>query len=131
MPKLTVLIASTRPGRAALPIAQWFIGRAQAHGSRFDVGVADLAELKLPLMDDPNHPRLRRYTQPHAKAWSATVEASDAFVFVTAEHNHGSPAPLKNAIDTYTRSGGTSQPGLSPTVTWPPALARSSSSSRW
>ena len=98
MPKLAILIASTRPGRAGLPIAQWFRARAQAH-ARFEIELLDLAELNLPMMDEPNHPRLRRYTQQHTKDWSAMVEGFDAFVFVTCEYNNGYPAPLKNAID--------------------------------
>jgi NAD(P)H-dependent FMN reductase len=69
-----------------------------AHGG-FDVEVADLAELGLPFMDEPNHPRLRQYAHQHTKDWSATVEAADAFVFVTPEYNYGLTAPLKNAID--------------------------------
>jgi NAD(P)H-dependent FMN reductase len=97
-PTLTIVIASTRPGRAGLPIAEWFTARAQAHGG-FEVAVADLAELRLPTMDEPDHPRLRRYTHQHTKSWSASVEASDAFVFVTPEYNYGYTAPLKNAID--------------------------------
>ena len=32
MPTLTVIIGSTRPGRAGLPIAEWFIDRARQHG---------------------------------------------------------------------------------------------------
>jgi NAD(P)H-dependent FMN reductase len=98
MPKLTVVIASTRPGRVGLPVGQWFAARAEAHGG-FEVEVADLAELDLPLLDEPNHPRLRRYTKPHTRAWSQLIEGSDAFVFVTPEYNHGYPAALKNAID--------------------------------
>jgi NAD(P)H-dependent FMN reductase len=98
MPRLTIIIASTRPGRAGLPIAQWFADRAEAHGE-FDLDVVDLAELDLPLLDEPNHPRLREYTQPHTREWSAIVDAADAIVIVTAEYNHGYPAPLKNAID--------------------------------
>ena len=35
----------------------------------------------------------------HTKAWSARVDAADAFVFVTPEYNHSFNAPLKNAID--------------------------------
>ena len=31
--------------------------------------------------------------------WSALVEGSDAFVFVTPEYNHAFNAALKNAID--------------------------------
>lgn len=98
MPNLTVIIASTRPGRAGLPIAEWFTARAREHGG-FDVGVSDLDELALPMLNEPKHPRLREYTKQHTAEWSATVNASDAFVLVTAEYNHGYPAPLKNALD--------------------------------
>ncbi len=98
MPTLTVIIGSTRPGRAGLPIAQWFIGRAKDHGA-FDVEVVDLAELKLPFLDEPNHPRLRQYVHEHTKNWSAIVDASDAFVIVTPEYNYGMTAPVKNALD--------------------------------
>ena len=98
MPTLRVIIASTRPGRAGLPVANWFVPVARAHGG-FDVEVTDLAELGLPFMDEPKHPRLREYTHAHTRAWSAVVEASDAFVFVMPEYNFGINAPLKNAID--------------------------------
>ena len=79
-------------------MANWFEPIARAHGG-FDVEVTDLAELGLPFLDEPNHPRLRRYTHAHTRAWSATVEASDAFVFVMPEYNFGMNAPLKNALD--------------------------------
>jgi NAD(P)H-dependent FMN reductase len=98
MPKLHVILASTRPGRAGEPIADWFVERAIAHGA-FDVELVDLAEVALPFMDEPNHPRLRRYTHEHTRAWSARVDGADAFVFVTPEYNYGLTAPLKNAID--------------------------------
>jgi NAD(P)H-dependent FMN reductase len=98
MPELMIVIASTRPGRGGLPVAQWFIQHAADHGS-FDIKVVDLAELRLPLLDEPHHPRLRQYTQPHTQEWSEQVDSADAFVFVTPEYNHGYPASLKNAID--------------------------------
>jgi NAD(P)H-dependent FMN reductase len=98
MPNLIVIIASTRPGRAGLPIATWFAEHARRHGG-FDVQVVDLAVVDLPLYNEPDHPRLRRYRHMHTKNWSATVEAADAVVFVTPEYNHGYPATLKNAID--------------------------------
>jgi NAD(P)H-dependent FMN reductase len=96
--KLMIIIASTRPGRGGWPVAQWFIEVAIEHGG-FEVGVIDLAEMKLPLLDEPNHPRLRQYTNPHTHQWSEQVDAADAFVFITPEYNHGYPASLKNAID--------------------------------
>jgi NAD(P)H-dependent FMN reductase len=98
MPRLTIIIGSTRPGRAGLPIARWFADRAGVHGG-FELEVVDLAELDLPLMDEPNHPRLRDYLHQHTRDWSAIVDASDAFVMVTPEYNYGYPAALKNAID--------------------------------
>jgi NAD(P)H-dependent FMN reductase len=96
--KLMIVIASTRPGRVGLPVAEWFTGVAEEHGA-FELDVVDLAELDLPFMDEPNHPRLRRYEHQHTKDWSARVDAADAFVFITPEYNHGFNAPLKNAID--------------------------------
>jgi NAD(P)H-dependent FMN reductase len=98
MPHLSIIIGSTRPGRAGLPIADWFTDRARQHGG-FEIDVVDLAELSLPMLDEPNHPRLRQYTHQHTKDWSARVAGSDAFVFVTPEYNHGYSAALKNAID--------------------------------
>jgi NAD(P)H-dependent FMN reductase len=98
MPRLLIVIGSTRPGRVGLPIATWFADLARAHGG-FEVEIADLAELALPLLDEPHHPRLRKYQHDHTKAWSATVEAADVIVFVTSEYNYGYPAALKNAID--------------------------------
>src|SRR6201989_324099 len=98
MPGLMIVIASTRPGRGGWPVAQWFIQRATERGD-FEISVVDLAEFRLPLLDDPNHPRLRQYVNPHTHEWSGMVDAADAFVFVTPEYNHGYPASLKNAID--------------------------------
>ena len=98
MPRLMIVIASTRPGRVGLPVAEWFTGVAEEHGA-FEVGVVDLAAMDLPFLDEPNHPKLRRYLHQHTRDWSAKVDAADAFVFVMPEYNFGFNAPLKNALD--------------------------------
>src|SRR5580700_4228824 len=98
MPTLHVLIASTRPGRVGLPVGRWFAQAARDHGA-FEVAVVDLAEIGLPFVDEPNHPRLRQYTQQHTREWSAKVSEADAFAFVMPEYNYGFNAPLKNALD--------------------------------
>jgi NAD(P)H-dependent FMN reductase len=98
VPTLQVVIASTRPGRVGLPVTEWFAGRAREHGG-FALDVVDLADLRLPFMDEPNHPRLHRYEHRHTKDWSARVDAADAFAFVMPEYNYGFNAPLKNALD--------------------------------
>ena len=98
LPTLRIVIASTRPGRAGKPIGDWFADRCRQDG-RFAVEVTDLAELALPLMDEPHHPRTRNYVHEHTRAWSRLVESSDALVFVMPEYNHGFCASLKNALD--------------------------------
>jgi NAD(P)H-dependent FMN reductase len=118
MLKLSVVIASTRPGRVGLPIGQWFFEQAKSHG-KFEVELVDLKEQNLPLLDEPKHPNLGQYEHDHTKAWSAVVRASDAFVFVTPEYNYGSPPALLNALDylfkewAYKPAGFVSYGGLS------------------
>jgi NAD(P)H-dependent FMN reductase len=98
MLKLHVIIASTRPGRIGLPIGHWFFERAKAHG-KFDVTLVDLKEVNLPLHDEPKHPKVGPYEHAHTLAWSATVKAGDAFVFVTPEYNFSVAPALLNALN--------------------------------
>ncbi|MGY1709005.1 NADPH-dependent FMN reductase [Geodermatophilus sp. SYSU D00758] len=97
-PVLQVVAASTRPGRHGPAVARWLARAAGAHGG-FDVELVDLAEVGLPLFDEPHHPRLGRYEHQHTRDWSATVSRADAFAFVTPEYNHSFPGALKNALD--------------------------------
>ncbi|MFG1776251.1 NADPH-dependent FMN reductase [Micromonospora sp. NPDC049048] len=99
MPCLTVIVASTRPGRVGRRIGDWFTAVATASDAFDDVRLVDLAEVALPFHDEPHHPAEGRYLHPHTRRWSATVAAGDAFVFVMPEYNYGFSAPLKNAID--------------------------------
>jgi NAD(P)H-dependent FMN reductase len=78
-------------------VAEWFSAHATDHGG-FTVDLVDLAAIDLPLLDEPNHPRLRRYTHQHTLDWSARVDAADAFAFVTPEYNHGPSAAMINAL---------------------------------
>ncbi|MGW0431582.1 NADPH-dependent FMN reductase [Micromonospora sp. NPDC003197] len=96
--RLTVLVASTRPGRVGRQLGDWFAERATEH-SGFEVNLVDLAEIDLPFHDEPHHPSEGRYLHQHTRDWSATIDAADAFVFVMPEYNYGFSAPLKNAID--------------------------------
>lgn len=95
---MEIVIVSTRPGRAGLSVANWFVSQAERHG-KFSIEVIDLANVALPLFDEPRHPRFRQYEHEHTKAWSRTIERGDAYVFVTPEYNYGSPPSLVNALD--------------------------------
>jgi NAD(P)H-dependent FMN reductase len=97
-PILQIIIASTRPGRVGPSVAEWFRDRAVKHGG-FDVELIDLAEVNLPLFDEPKHPRFGEYVHQHTKDWSATIRRGDAYVFVVPEYNYGFNAAIKNAID--------------------------------
>jgi NAD(P)H-dependent FMN reductase len=98
MLKLQVIVVSTREGRRGTYVADWFLERARKHG-KFDVERVDLAEIGLPLFDEPNHPRLRKYEHEHTRAWSTQVSRADAYVFVTPEYNYSAPPSLLNALD--------------------------------
>ena len=93
-----IVVGSVRPGRVGLPIAEWVRAEAEKTG-KFEIDFADLGEINLPLMDEPNHPILRQYTKQHTLDWSARVERSEAFIFVTPEYNYSFSPALKNAID--------------------------------
>lgn len=97
-PLLQIIIGSTRPGRVGASVADWFAGFARAD-AQFEVELVDLAEADLPLLDEPNHPRLQQYTKDHTKRWSETISRADAFVFVIPEYNYSLNAATKNAID--------------------------------
>ncbi len=98
MPRLGVVLVSVREGRVGEAVASWAVDTARAHGA-FEVELVDLKAADLPLLNEPNHPRLRKYTSPKTHAWSATIAALDAFLFVTPEYNHGTPPSLANALD--------------------------------
>ncbi|MFJ6530537.1 NADPH-dependent FMN reductase [Streptomyces longwoodensis] len=99
MSKLEIIVASTRPGRVGPSVARWIEAEAVAHAGFTEVETVDLAEVNLPFMNEPHHPRLGRYTHQHTRDWSAKVAEADAFVFVMPEYNYGYNAELKNAID--------------------------------
>lgn len=96
--KLATIAVSTRPGRVGIHVARWMQGVAEAHGG-FEARLVDLAEVALPLYDEPKHPRLRDYQHEHTRRWSAIVEEADAFVFVTPEYNYSPSPALLNALD--------------------------------
>jgi NAD(P)H-dependent FMN reductase len=96
--RLMVLIASTRVGRVGGPVGDW-VAQAARQAGEVEVDVVDLATFVLPLLAEPNHPRLKQYTSDLTWEWSRRVEAADAVIFVLPEYNHSYSAPLKNAID--------------------------------
>ena len=73
MYKLKIISSSVRPGRKGPKIAAWIADQARQNGN-FEVEVLDLGEINLPMMDEPNHPVLKKYQHEHTKKWSALME---------------------------------------------------------
>ncbi len=96
--KLQTIILSTRPGRVGPKVAEWFHEFAVRHG-RFDAALIDLCDFRLPLYNEPHHPRLGQYEHEHTRQWSRSVAAADAYVFVTPEYNYCPPPGFGNSLN--------------------------------
>ena len=96
--KVGIILGSTRPGRNGKAVSQWTYENANKR-SDADFELVDIRDFNLPLLDEPIPPSMGQYTKEHTKIWSAKIDSFDAYVFVTAEYNHGIPGALKNAID--------------------------------
>src|SRR5699024_6510529 len=94
---LQIIIGSTRPGRVGGTVAHWYADRAKTT-ELFDVEIIDLADVDLPLMNEPHHPKFANYTHEHTKPWGQTIQRGDAYVFVVASYTDGCNAGMKNAI---------------------------------
>ena len=97
-PRVGVIIGSTRPTRIGAGIARW-TQRALNEQSSLGYELIDLAEIDLPMLDEPLKAALHDYRHPHTKAWSELVSSFAGFVFVFPQYNWGYPGVLKNALD--------------------------------
>jgi NAD(P)H-dependent FMN reductase len=98
MPKIAIILGSTRPGRNGEAVAQWVLDLAKQR-SDAEFELVDIADYKLPHLDEAMPPSMGQYSQPHTHAWADKIASFDGFVFVTPEYNHSTSGALKNAID--------------------------------
>ncbi|MGI8834292.1 MAG: NADPH-dependent FMN reductase [Nitrososphaeraceae archaeon] len=98
MLRVAIILGSTRPGRNGEAVCQWIYGITKKR-SDATFELVDIKDFNLPLLDEPIPPSMGQYNQEHTKVWSSKIDSFDAYVFVTAEYNHGIPGALKNAID--------------------------------
>jgi NAD(P)H-dependent FMN reductase len=98
MLRIAIVIGSTRPGRVGEQVGRWVYDLAKERDDA-EFELVDLAEVNLPLLDEPAPPMMGKYSKPHTKKWASLVDSFDAFVFVTPEYNHATSGALKNALD--------------------------------
>src|SRR5690606_4489905 len=95
--RIGIIIASTRPTRVGDQVAAWIKEHAERlSDARFEI--IDLAEVDLPLLDEPLSASMGQYQHAHTKAWAERIAPLDAFIFVTPEYNHAPSAALINAL---------------------------------
>src|SRR6476659_8706642 len=98
MPRIGVILGSTRPGRRGEQVARWVMDGARRRSDGV-FELVDLADHPLPHLDEPLPPNMGQYQNAHTQDWAATIGGFDGFVFVTPEYNHSTSGVLKNAID--------------------------------
>jgi NAD(P)H-dependent FMN reductase len=98
MTRIAIVAGSTRPNRRSRTVADWVRVIAQGRADA-EYEIVDLADVELPLLDEPIPAAFGQYQHSHTKAWSQRIASYDGFVFVTPEYNQSIPAALKNAID--------------------------------
>ncbi|WP_232520382.1 NADPH-dependent FMN reductase [Ralstonia solanacearum] len=101
MAVISVIIGSVRQGRFCEKPAHWIFDHLKKREG-VDARLLDLKDYPMPFFDAPVPPAMPgrpAYEHEVVKRWTQAIAASDGFVIVSPEYNHGTPAVLKNAID--------------------------------
>ena len=98
LPRIAIIIGSTRETRFADKPAAWMLKQAQARGD-MTAELVDLRDFDLPLFDEPASNLWMPSSDPKAIAWQKKIAEFDGYIFVTAEYNHSITGALKNALD--------------------------------
>jgi NAD(P)H-dependent FMN reductase len=98
VPRIGIILGSTRPNRNGEQVAKWVLDVAtQRNDAEYEL--VDLLDYPLPHLDESIPPSLGQYQNDHTKEWAEKIGALDGFVMVTPEYNHSTSGVLKNAID--------------------------------
>ncbi len=98
--KLMIINGSVREGRKSDTVQNWALPILQNDPS-LELDIVDLKEVDLPFFNEAITPDAAKgqFINPKGTAWAKRVSDADAFIFITAEYNHGPTAVLKNALD--------------------------------
>lgn len=98
LPRIGIVLGSTREGRFADRPAEWLMNIAKTRtDATFEL--VDLRDYPMPFFDEPRSPMMVPPKNEVALRWGQKVAELDGFVFITAEYNHSITAVLKNALD--------------------------------
>lgn len=98
MPKIAIIISTTRETRFADKPAQWIYDAASAR-SDLEVELVDLRDFPMPFFDEVASNLWAPTQNEVGVRWQQKIAEFDGYIFVTAEYNWSIPAVLKNALD--------------------------------
>jgi NAD(P)H-dependent FMN reductase len=98
IPKIGIVISTTRETRFGHRPAEWILSLANARGDA-EYELVDLRDYPMPLFDSPMSPNYAPVDHDVARRWAAKVAELDGYIFVTAEYNRSISGALKNALD--------------------------------
>ena len=97
--KTAVIYGSVRRDRQGIKAARFLVNKLEARGH--DVSLVDAKEYPLPILD-LRYSEYDEGTAPEPmQKIHEMLNASDGFVVVSGEYNHGIPPGLKNLLDHY------------------------------
>jgi NAD(P)H-dependent FMN reductase len=98
---VSVIVGSTRPNRFADKPAHWILEHLQQR-PEVTANLLDLKDYQLPWFEETVSPAMLGdaiFEDEAVQRWTRDIGASDAFIIVSPEYNHGYSAVLKNALD--------------------------------
>ena len=98
LPKIALIIGSTRATRFADLPAQWMLAQAQAR-TDMTVELVDLRDQNLAMFNEMASNAYMPSSDASAVAWQKKMAGYDGYIFVVAEYNHSITGALKNALD--------------------------------
>lgn len=99
IPRIGIVISTTREGRFGEKPAQWILDMASERND-LDFEIVDLRDYPLPLFGETDASSYDDSPESGtASRWTRKVDELDGYLFVTAEYNHSIPGVLKNALD--------------------------------
>jgi NAD(P)H-dependent FMN reductase len=98
MPKIAIIISSTRATRFGDKPAQWIFNLASARED-LDVELVDLKDFPLPFFNEVASNLWMPTQNDVGVRWQQKIAEFDGYIFVTPEYNWSITAALKNALD--------------------------------
>jgi NAD(P)H-dependent FMN reductase len=100
MPKIAVILGSTRPNRFGEKPARWIFDEVKKRKG-VEAELLDLRDYPMPYYDQPASPSYLQgeFGTEIIRRWTKKIDEADGFIIIAAEYNRGYTAVLKNALD--------------------------------